>query len=50
MRFTESGPPLTEERLQGAERRLGVTLPDEYRAFLLRHNGGRPHPSTLSIL
>jgi hypothetical protein len=34
--------PLTEERLQRLEGRLKARLPDDYRAFLLRHNGGRP--------
>ena len=34
--------PLTEERLQKLEAKLKGRLPDDYRAFLLRHNGGRP--------
>ena len=34
--------PLTEERLRRLEARLKARLPDDYRAFLLRYNGGRP--------
>src|SRR4051812_7655568 len=34
--------PLTEERLRQLEAKLRGRLPEDYRAFLLRHNGGRP--------
>jgi hypothetical protein len=37
-----AGPPLTEESLTSFERELGTSLPDSYRRFLLRNNGGRP--------
>lgn len=40
--FEEVGPPLTEEHIASFERELGVRLPDPYRRFLLRTNGGRP--------
>ena len=40
----ESGPPLADDALADLERRLGITLPAEYRAFLLAHNGGVPRP------
>jgi hypothetical protein len=33
---------LTEERLVRLESRLKARLPDDYRQFLLHHNGGRP--------
>lgn len=33
---------LGEERLARFEKALRTTLPDEYRSFLLNHNGGRP--------
>ena len=36
--------PLSEERLEAFERRIGTTLPPDYRAFLLRYNGGQPQP------
>lgn len=35
---------LTERRLAKLEKQLGVRLPDDYRAFMLEHNGGRPEP------
>lgn len=38
----EVGPKLTEAGLASFELELGVTLPDPYRRFLLRNNGGRP--------
>lgn len=34
--------PLTEDRLEMLEAELNGHLPDDYRAFLLQHNGGRP--------
>lgn len=34
--------PLTEERLTKLEAKLKARLPDEYRSFLLKYNGGRP--------
>jgi len=34
--------PLTEERLAKLEAKLGARLPGDYRAFLLKYNGGRP--------
>lgn len=40
--LTDCGPPLAEEGLAGIERFLGMRLPVEYRAFLLRYNGGKP--------
>ena len=36
--------PLTAEELQQAERHIGLQLPEEYRQFLLQHNGGHPEP------
>ena len=37
-----SGKPLTEEEIQGFESRHKVSLPDDYREFLLATNGGMP--------
>ncbi len=36
--------PLSEERLAKLESKLKARLPDDYRAFLLQYNGGRPAP------
>lgn len=35
---------LTLEKLKAVEKIIGVTLPEEYRKFLLAHNGGSPRP------
>jgi hypothetical protein len=42
--------PLTETDLVAVENRIGRPIPASYRAFLLRHNGGRPEqPSDFSM-
>ena len=35
--------------IEAAERSLGVTLPDDYKQFLLAYNGGRPEPNCFSV-
>jgi hypothetical protein len=42
VRTIEGGPPLAEVTVQLFEKRLGLTLPECYRSFLLATNGGRP--------
>ena len=42
--IVESKKELTMEVLQNAEKIIGVKLPEDYRTFLLTHNGGRPEP------
>ena len=39
-------PSLTVPAVDAVESRFGVTLPDDYRAFLLNYNGGVPKPDT----
>ncbi len=41
---------LTAEGLQKAEEVIGVTLPEEYKRFLMMHNGGYPEPADFEIL
>ena len=36
--------PLSLDRIQSLEERLGIRLPTAYKAFLLSSNGGRPYP------
>lgn len=36
---------LTVEALEAFEQKIGSRLPDEYREFLLTHNGGVPEPA-----
>lgn len=47
--ITNPFPPVTSEELVRVERQLGIDLPDDYRSFLLEHNGGRPKPNTFPI-
>jgi hypothetical protein len=41
--------PLTEGRLAAFEAEVGAALPDEFRAFLLRHNGGVPDREAFDV-
>ncbi len=43
-RMGESGPPVSDEDIRDVEARLQVKLPEQYVAFMKRHNGGRPEP------
>jgi ankyrin repeat protein len=42
--------PASEDDIRAFERQYSMTLPSDYRAFLLEHNGGRPEPSTFDIV
>ncbi len=44
-----SQAPLSEQELAAAERQLGVRFPEDYRSFMLCHNGGRPKPDSFAI-
>lgn len=44
--FTDSGGVISDAVVADAERKLQVTLPDDYQSFLVRVNGGRPDPGT----
>lgn len=39
-----SQQPLTERDISMLEAQTGIKLPDDYKQFLLQHNGGRPSP------
>ena len=47
IRFDEPGPPASPDAIRDTERRLGVTLPEDYKAFLQEQNGGEPEPNFL---
>ena len=49
MQIHSPGPTLTEAALTDCESKLGVTLPPDYRSFLLRYNGGRPSPDVVDV-
>ncbi|MBN2256593.1 MAG: SMI1/KNR4 family protein [Anaerolineaceae bacterium] len=41
--------PLSRNRLNNFERSLNITLPNDYKDFLLKYNGGQPKPSCFWI-
>jgi hypothetical protein len=59
--MNERGPQITDAEIRTFEQKLGATLPDDYRSFMLEVNGGSPdanhsafrirkHTSTLNSL
>lgn len=44
------GPPLSEAEVAKFCSETGLRLPSDYRAFLLRYNGGRPIPDTCPVI
>ena len=48
-KITGSGPKVSKQRVQKFERDTGLTLPADYRDFLLKHNGGSPEKSRFEI-
>jgi len=45
----ETNPPITEENVMALEAKIGATIPEPYRAFLIAHNGGQPEPDIIDI-
>jgi cell wall assembly regulator SMI1 len=45
----EAGRLLSDDDIVSLERRIGCRLPEPYRRFLLRYNGGRPTPDADTI-
>ena len=45
LRFLQGEPPATDDAVTTIEAEFVVTLPPQYRAFLLNHNGGEPTAS-----
>lgn len=48
-KMTDCGPPIASADVEAFEREIGYTLPEDYRAFLLKFNGGKPEPDTIDI-
>jgi cell wall assembly regulator SMI1 len=42
MKIDDSGPKLTEKNISEFEKQFNIKLPDDYRAFMLKNNGGTP--------
>ncbi len=49
VRFEKTGPAINESDIVAFEREIGYALPEDYRAFMLRHNGGVPHPDAIFV-
>lgn len=47
--LSDVGRSLNEADISAFERRFSIELPQEYRDFLLAHNGGRPEPDAFPI-
>jgi hypothetical protein len=45
----DQGPQLDVAQIAAYEQRYGLQLPEDYKAFLLAYNGGRPEPSNFKI-
>lgn len=42
--------PATSVQIAAFEKRIGASLPDGYREFLQKHNGGRPDPDAYMLI
>lgn len=49
IKILDSGRALQNDDIARLEATLGRPLPEQYRAFLLAHNGGRPTPNLVDI-
>ena len=47
--FRNSGEPLNPDTLAAFEKKMGFSLPAEYRSFLLHSNGGIPQPDRFAF-
>lgn len=45
----DKGDSINAEDLSWAESRMHIVMPRAYREFLLKNNGGRPHPNIVNI-
>lgn len=48
-KLEDTGPRISHDDLAELERQLDFPLPEDYAAFMLRHNGGSPVPDTVFI-
>ena len=49
MEILKPGPRITSADIGALEERFGLTFPDDYRDFLMCHNGGKPKPPTVRV-
>ena len=50
MKITDEGSQLSIEDVAAFEARHNILLPEEYREFLLRNNGGVPYPNSCKTI
>ena len=50
MVIEDSKEQLTLEQINNVETRIGFTLPNDYKNFLLNHNGGIPTPNEFKFI
>ena len=48
--IVDLGPPISVVDVVALENKIGATLPNDYREFLLSNNGGRPEPDGVRVL
>jgi len=49
VKLVRTGPALNEQTLSGTEEKLGVRFPEDYREFLLRHDGAKPESNEFAV-
>jgi hypothetical protein len=49
VQIQELGPSISKAHLHDFESRYDLVLPDDYRLFLLKSNGGRPLPDAFEV-
>jgi cell wall assembly regulator SMI1 len=49
MLIMNSKPQLNENQINDLEKKFNICLPNEYRNFLLKYNGGIPRPSVFNF-
>ena len=45
IKISKSGPPITQDRVFQFESLNEIKLPNDYKSFLIKHNGGKPAPN-----
>jgi hypothetical protein len=49
VRIIEQGPKIAEIQVASLAKKLGASLANDYKIFLLENNGGRPKPDIIDI-
>ena len=49
IQIEDSNPPISENEIRDVEQKFGIQFPEQYRQFLLQHNGGHPEPNVFAV-